>query len=117
MPRPARRDCVSRWTGPRSRRASWRLSWFGDRAPAVPLGEAFHARRLRLIATQVGAVATPMRGRRSHGERLALALELLADARYDALLEGPTRFEDMPEAMPRILAPGGLCHVITYGTN
>ena len=90
-------------------------SWYGDHAPTVPLGEAFHARRLRLIATQVGAVAPPMRGRRSHAERLALALELLADARYDALLDGPTRFEDMPEAMPRILAPGGLCHVITYG--
>ena len=54
-------------------------SWFGDHAPALPLGEAFHARRLRLIATQVGAVAPPMRGRRSHGERLAMALELLAD--------------------------------------
>lgn len=92
-------------------------SWYGDHAPAVPLGETFHARRLRLIATQVGAVASPMRGRRSHTERLALALELLADARYDALLDGPTRFEDMPEAMPRILAPGGLCHVITYGTE
>ena len=92
-------------------------SWYGDHAPAVPLGESFHARRLRLIATQVGAVAPPMRGRRSHAERLALALELLADARYDALLDGPIRFEDMPEAMPRILAPGGLCHVITYGTE
>jgi threonine dehydrogenase-like Zn-dependent dehydrogenase len=92
-------------------------SWFGDHAPSVPLGEAFHARRLRLFATQVGAVAQPMRGRRSHAERLALALELLADARYDALLEGPTRFADMPEAMPRILAPGGLCHVITYGVD
>ncbi len=92
-------------------------SWYGDRAPAVPLGEAFHARRLRLIASQVGAVARPMRGRRSHADRLALALELLADERYDALLDGPTQFEDMPEAMPRILAPGGLCHVITYGTE
>ena len=92
-------------------------SWFGDTAPSVPLGEAFHARRLRLIASQVGAVASPMRGRRSHAERLALALELLADPRYDALLQGPTRFEDLPEAMPRILAPGGLCHVITYGAE
>ncbi len=92
-------------------------SWFGDAAPALPLGEAFHSRRLRLIASQVGAVAPSMRGRRSHAERLRLALELLADSRYDALLEGPTRFEDMPEAMPRILAPGGLCHVITYGTE
>jgi threonine dehydrogenase-like Zn-dependent dehydrogenase len=90
-------------------------SWYGDNAPSVPLGEAFHARRLRLIATQVGAVAPAMRGRRSHGERLAMALALLADPAYDALLDGPTRFEDMPAAMPRILAPGGLCHVITYG--
>jgi threonine dehydrogenase-like Zn-dependent dehydrogenase len=92
-------------------------SWFGDRAPSAPLGEAFHARRLRLIASQVGTIAPAMRGRRSNAERLALALELLADDRYDALLQGPTRFEDMPEAMPQILAPGGLCHVITYGTE
>jgi hypothetical protein len=98
----------------------WRLieaSWFGDAKPSLPLGEAFHARRLRLIATQVGAVAPAMRHRRTHSERLALALELLADPVYDALLQGPTRFEDMPAAMPRILAPGGLCHVITYGTE
>lgn len=92
-------------------------SWFGDAAPSLPLGETFHARRLRLIATQVGAVAPAMRGRRSHAERLDLALGLLTDDRYDALLDGPTRFDDMPEAMPRILAPGGLCHVITYGAE
>jgi hypothetical protein len=90
-------------------------SWYGDHAPAVPLGEAFHARRLRLIASQVGVVALAMRGRRTHAERLALALDLLADPAYDGLLEGPTRFADLPDAMPRILAPGGLCHVITYG--
>jgi threonine dehydrogenase-like Zn-dependent dehydrogenase len=92
-------------------------SWFGDTSPSVPLGEAFHARRLRLIASQVGAVAPAMRERCSHGERLSIALELLADPIYDALLDGPTRFDDMPEAMPRILAPGGLCHVITYGVE
>lgn len=92
-------------------------SWFGDTAPSVPLGEAFHARRLRLIATQVGSVAPAMRGRRSHAERQALALELLADPAYDALLDGPTRFQDMPDSMPRILAPGGLCHVISYGVE
>jgi threonine dehydrogenase-like Zn-dependent dehydrogenase len=92
-------------------------SWFGTTAPALPLGEAFHQRRLRLLSSQVGSVATAMRGRRSHAERLALALDLLADSAFDCLLEGPTRFEDMPDAMPRILAPGGLCHVITYGTD
>jgi NADPH:quinone reductase-like Zn-dependent oxidoreductase len=90
-------------------------SWYGDTAPALPLGEAFHARRLRLVASQVGAVAAPMRGRRSHAERMALALALLADARFDALLEGPTDFADLPAAMPEILRPGGLCHVVRYG--
>lgn len=90
-------------------------SWYGDRAPSVPLGEAFHARRLRLIASQVGSVAPPMRGRRTYAERLALALDLLADPAYDALLDGPTSFEMLPTRMPEILAPGGLCHVITYG--
>lgn len=92
-------------------------SWYGDAEPAVPLGEAFHARRLRLIASQVGGVATPMRGRRTHAERLAIALDLLADPAYDALLEGPTAFADLPAAMPAILRPGGLAHVITYGAE
>jgi len=91
-------------------------SWYGDRAPAVPLGEAFHARRLRLLSSQVGSVAPAMRARRSHAERLALALELLADDRLDALLEPPTPFDALPTAMSDLLA-GGLCHVITYGTS
>ena len=91
-------------------------SWFGDFSPALPLGEAFHARRLRIIASQVGSVATSMRGRRTHSERLALALNLLADDRYDALLGGATTFENLPRAMPRLLA-GGLCHLVTYGND
>lgn len=88
-------------------------SWFGAAAPALPLGEAFHARRLRLISSQVGQVGGPMRGRRTTRDRLALALDLLAEPSYDLLLERPTRFADLPEAMPRLLA-GGLCHVVTY---
>jgi threonine dehydrogenase-like Zn-dependent dehydrogenase len=89
-------------------------SWFGGTSPALPLGEAFHVKRLRIISTQVGSVATAMRGRRTHAQRLGLALDLLADAAYDALLEPPTRFADLPAAMPRLLA-GGLCHVVSYG--
>ncbi len=89
-------------------------SWYGRDAPAVPLGEDFHARRLRLIASQVGRVAPAMRGRRTSGERLALALDLLRDPVFDSLLAPPTPFAALPEAMPRLLA-GGLCHVIDYG--
>lgn len=93
-------------------------SWFGDRVVPLPLGEAFHSRRLRLISSQVGAIATPMRGRRSHAERLALALALLDDARLDALLDGPTPFADLPATMARLAAsPGALCHVIAYDSS
>jgi hypothetical protein len=92
-------------------------SWYGDASPSLPLGETFHARRLSLISSQVGAVALPMRGRRSFSERLAIALALLDNPAYDALLEGPTRFQDLPAAMPGILAPGGLCHVVTYDND
>jgi threonine dehydrogenase-like Zn-dependent dehydrogenase len=89
-------------------------SWFADRMPALPLGEAFHARRLRLISSQVGSIAAPMRGRRTHRERLAMALALLENPAFDALLEAATDFADLPAAMPRLLA-GGLCHVVRYG--
>ena len=90
-------------------------SWFGDREATLPLGEDFHARRLFLVSSQVGAVAPAMRGRRSHVERLALALSLLEDARFDALLGPATPFEDLPAAFPALLAAGGGgCPVVSY---
>lgn len=95
-------------------------SWYGEREASLPLGEAFHAKRLSIVSTQVGAIAPAMRGRRSHGERMALALSLLADARLDALVGPATRFEDLPAALPGLLnpAPGEaapLCPLVTYG--
>ncbi|WP_137128249.1 zinc-binding alcohol dehydrogenase [Roseomonas sp. HF4] len=95
-------------------------SWYGDREASLPLGEAFHAKRLQIVSTQVGAVAPAMRGRRTHGQRMALALALLADPRLDALAGPVTRFEDLPETMPRLLnpppgEPAPLCPVVAYG--
>lgn len=94
-------------------------SWFGTREAALPLGEAFHAKRLRIVSTQVGAVAPAMRGRRTHGERMALALSLLTDDRLDALVGPATPFDDLAEAMPRLLNPPPgevppLCPLVTY---
>lgn len=94
-------------------------SWFGDRAATLPLGEAFHAKRLTLVSTQVGAVAPAMRGRRTHGQRLALALDLLADARLDALLGPDIPFDALPARIGSVLlpepgAPQPLCPVVTY---
>src|SRR5262249_27255496 len=92
------------------------LSWYGDRPVAVPLGEAFHARRLRLISSQVCSVATSRRAPRSPRERLALALDLLVDAVFDRLITGESRFEALPDTMARLAtAPdGALCEVVRY---
>ena len=92
------------------------LSWYGDQAVAVPLGEAFHAQRLRLISSQVGSVATARRARRSHRDRLSLALELLRDAAFDRLFTGESRFEALPDTMARLAAApdGALCEVVRY---
>ncbi|WP_291295543.1 zinc-binding alcohol dehydrogenase [Elioraea sp.] len=90
-------------------------SWFGDKPVPLPLGEAFHSRRLRLISSQVGHIGGAMRGRRSYAERMALALSLLDDARLDALLDGPSAFDDLPATMARLAAaPGVLCHVVRH---
>ena len=40
------------------------------------------------------------RARRSYADRLALALDLLADPAFDALITGESAFEDLPREMP-----------------
>ncbi|MFF0225492.1 dehydrogenase [Streptomyces sp. NPDC004629] len=92
------------------------LSWYGDRLVTLPLGEAFHSRRLTVRSSQVGALSPARRASRGYADRLALALDLLADPSLDALITGESTFEELPEVMPR-LATGeipALCHRIRY---
>ncbi|GII58674.1 dehydrogenase [Planotetraspora thailandica] len=92
------------------------LSWYGDRRVSLPLGEFFHSRRLTVRASQVGMVSPARRSRRSFRDRLELALRLLADPVYDALVTGENTFEELPAVMSR-LAGGdlpALCHRIVY---
>jgi threonine dehydrogenase-like Zn-dependent dehydrogenase len=92
------------------------LSWYGDTEVQLSLGGAFHSRRLAIRASQVGTVSPARSARRSPADRLALALELLHDPAFDALLTGQSRFDELPEVMAR-LADGrlpALCHTITY---
>jgi hypothetical protein len=92
------------------------LSWYGDASVAAPLGGGFHSRRLRLVSSQVGRIAPSHRPRWTHGRRLAAALDLLADARLDALLAPAVAFEDLPRRLPDILdaSRGVLCQLIAY---
>jgi threonine dehydrogenase-like Zn-dependent dehydrogenase len=93
------------------------LSWYGDTEVTLSLGGAFHARRLGVRASQVGSVSAARRDRRTTADRLRLALDLLRDPGFDALVTGTSPFEELPDVMAR-LADGtlpALCHTVTYG--
>jgi NADPH:quinone reductase-like Zn-dependent oxidoreductase len=92
------------------------LSWYGDEAPAVPLGSAFHSRRLTLRSSQVGAVATAQRARWSHARRMGLVMRLLENAKLDALVSGESPFDELPAVLAQLAAAPGytLCHRIVY---
>ena len=92
------------------------LSWYGDEAPAVPLGAAFHSRRLILKSSQVGAVASAQRARWSHARRMELVLRLLANAELDALITRESPFDELPAVLAELTATRGytLTHRIVY---
>ncbi len=92
------------------------LSWHGAGDTPIALGGAFHSRRLRLISSQVGHVSDSRRARWSYGRRMAKALELLDDARLDALITDDIPFTEAPSRLPALFAPGakGLTAVLSY---
>lgn len=92
------------------------LSWYGNAAIQVSLGGAFHAKRLRLVSSQVGQVAASRRPRWTHARRLAAAVALLDDDRLDALVGETVPFDQLNTQMADILggARGGLAPVIAY---
>jgi threonine dehydrogenase-like Zn-dependent dehydrogenase len=90
------------------------LSWYGRHSIDLALGGAFHSGRLTIRSSQVGTVARPDR---TYRERLMLSLELLRDARFDALVTGRSPFAQLPSVLAG-LASGeipALCHLVTYG--
>jgi threonine dehydrogenase-like Zn-dependent dehydrogenase len=93
------------------------LSWYGDTEVRLSLGGVFHSGRLAVRGSQVGTVAASRRDRRTAGERLALALDLLRDPAFDVLLTGRSRFEELPDVMPRLVdgTLPALCHTVDYG--
>ena len=71
-------------------------SWYGASPVPLPLGEAFHSRRLTIRSSQVGHVPPYRAPRWTRGRRLELALSLLADPRLDVLVTGESGFEELP---------------------
>jgi hypothetical protein len=90
-------------------------SWFGTGHTRAPLGGAFHQRRLRLVASQVGGIPADHAARWSYRRRLATALRLLADPALDVMISGESAFDDLARDYASILrAPDTLCHRVRY---
>jgi len=92
------------------------LSWYGDRPVELALGGVFHSGRLTIRGSQVGTVSPARRDRRSYADRLAIALDLLADPAFDALITGESRFVELPDVLTRLTSGElpALCHLIAY---
>lgn len=92
------------------------MSWYGTEMVAVPLGEAFHARRLTLKSSQVGTVAPSKRPRWDGSRRMSLAMALLADQTLDSLITHESAFDALPQVMADLAAGPGetICHRIRY---
>lgn len=92
------------------------VSWYGSSEVSLPLGEAFHSRRLTLRSSQVGRIPPSRAPRWDFGRRMALALDLLRAPELDRLITGESGFEELPAVMERLARDGGntLCHRIRY---
>lgn len=92
------------------------LSWYGTQEVPLPLGAAFHPRRLTLRSSQVGGLPPERRPRWTLARRMDLALRLLDAPELDAVITGETPFHELPECMPALARGDGgpLCHRIRY---
>lgn len=78
------------------------MSWFGEREAHLPLGQAFHSRRLSIRASQVGAIPAVRQARWTYRRRLDLALSLLAAPELEAIITGQSQFNELPAVMARL---------------
>ena len=92
------------------------LSWYGSGIVSVPLGGAFHSRRLKLVSSQVGKVAPSHRATFTYRQRLMAAITLTAHPHLDALIAPAVSFRELPVVLPDILKPrsGVLCQLVNY---
>jgi threonine dehydrogenase-like Zn-dependent dehydrogenase len=78
------------------------LSWYGDRLVPVPLGRGVPLATAHRARQPGGGGRGPRRARRTHADRLALALDLLADPAFDALISGDVPFDHLPTVIAEL---------------
>ena len=91
------------------------MSWYGQKSVSLVLGETFHARRLQLVSAQVGRIPASHAARWTYQRRMAKAIDLLDDARLDALITHDLAFADAPAHLPDLLTSDAvIATVLTY---
>lgn len=92
------------------------MSWFGTTQATLPLGEAFHSKRLTIRSSQVGHIAPARQDSWTYATRFAYALQCLEASELDALITDESPFDALPEVMAQLgrgeTTP--LCHRIRY---
>jgi 2-desacetyl-2-hydroxyethyl bacteriochlorophyllide A dehydrogenase len=73
-------------------------SWYGRQTVELPLGGAFHRRRLTIRSSQVSTVPAALSGRWSVARRRRAAVALLAELPLSALATTEFAFEEAPAA-------------------
>jgi NADPH:quinone reductase-like Zn-dependent oxidoreductase len=94
------------------------LSWYGASEVTLPLGQAFHSRRLQIIASQVGQIPPHRRARFDYARRMRVVGKLLNDVRLDTLIGERFAFEDAPARFAEVIARrNGSAQIIRYSTK
>lgn len=95
------------------------MSWFGTTQAKLPLGEAFHSKRLTIRSSQVGHIAPARQASWTYATRFAHALECLKAPELDALITDESPFEALPEVMAQLSRGEAtpLCHRIRYSDS
>jgi 2-desacetyl-2-hydroxyethyl bacteriochlorophyllide A dehydrogenase len=91
-------------------------SWYGTKEVPLPLGGAFHRRRLRIRSTQVSTIPAHLAGRWNVARRRRVAAQLLRELPVKLLATHEVPFDRAGEAYAAIdRAESGMMHVaLTY---
>ena len=72
------------------------LSWYGDNAVNLRLGESFHYYRKRIVSSQVSIIPGEMSSKWNYKRRKELAVSLIEKGVFDSLVLNEVSFEDSP---------------------
>jgi 2-desacetyl-2-hydroxyethyl bacteriochlorophyllide A dehydrogenase len=87
-------------------------SWYGTKAVSLPLGGAFHRRRLRIRSSQVSTIPAALAGRWDVRRRRRVAAELLHDPPVKLLATDDVPFDRAAEAYAALdRGQAGMMHV------